>query len=152
MKRALLILSALFCMAAAAPPDVPLPDAAQETRARSFFFEVRCLVCQGESIAESNADIAYSLRQIVREQIAAGRSDREIRSYLVDRYGEFVLFRPALSLGNAALWLTPVLLVAIGAGLWLALLRRRDSGGADLTADEEARLAALGEDKGGAPG
>jgi cytochrome c-type biogenesis protein CcmH len=142
-------------MAAASEPNERLPDPVQEARARTLFREVRCLVCQNESIDDSQADLAADLRRIVRQEIAQGRSDREVRAFLVARYGEFVLLKPPFSLGNAALWLAPVGILAIGGGLMIALLRRRrDEGGADLdeaallSEDEEALLAALLEDKG----
>jgi cytochrome c-type biogenesis protein CcmH len=148
MRRALLIAAAVLCMGAAADPAERMADPAGEARAREIFREVRCLVCQNENIDDSEAPLAHDLRMIVREQVAAGRSDSEIRAFLVERYGEFVLFRPPFSVGNAVLWLTPALLVALGAGAWLLLTRRRD-GDAPLTDDEEARLAALGEDRPG---
>lgn len=148
MRRLLLILAAVASMGAASDPSERLADPAGEARARHIFREVRCLVCQNESIDDSEAPLARDLRVIVREQITAGRSDAEIRAFLVERYGEFVLFRPPFSAGNAVLWLTPGLLLALGAGAWLLLLRRRE-GVAPLTADEEARLAALGEDRPG---
>lgn len=149
MKRALLVLAAVLCMGAAIDPAEQLPDAGQEARARAIFRDVRCLVCQNESIDDSEADLARDLRRIVREQVAAGRSDGEIRAYLVERYGEFVLFRPPFSVANALLWSTPVLLVLVGAGAWALLLRRREPAAALLTAEEEARLAVLGEEQRG---
>jgi len=145
MKRLALIAVAALCMGAAADPAERLADSAQEARARELFREVRCLVCQNEAIEDSEADLAADLRRIVREQIVEGRTDAEIRAFLVERYGEFVLFRPPFSVENALLWLTPVLLLGAGAGLWLLLLRRRE-GPAPLSAEEEARLAALGDD------
>lgn len=109
---------------AASAPGAP-PDPAQEARARALFGEIRCVVCQNESIESSQADIAADLRVVVREQIAAGRSDAEIRAFLVSRYGEFVLFRPAFSPGNAALWLTPFAVIAGGVALFAWKARRR---------------------------
>jgi len=142
MKRILLIAAAVLCMGSAADPSEQLRDPAQEARARAIFREVRCLVCQNESIDDSEADLARDLRVIVRDQIADGRTDTEIRTFLVDRYGEFVLFRPPFSAGNALLWLAPVGLALFGGGLWLVLLRRRDAS-ETLSEDEEARVAAL---------
>ena len=124
--RALLAaLAAVFCMAAAADPSERLADPAQEARARHIFAEVRCLVCQNESIDDSQAELARDLRRIVRDQIRAGRSDGQVKRYLVDRYGEFVLLRPSLSAGNAVLWGGPFLVVLAGLALLLARLRNR---------------------------
>ena len=124
--RALLAaLAAIFCMAAASDPSERLPDAGQEARARHIFEQVRCLVCQNESIDDSQAELAHDLRQVVREQVREGRSDDQIKRFLVDRYGEFVLLRPRFSIGNAALWIGPFLVVALGLVLLLARLRNR---------------------------
>ena len=106
-RRFLVILAALFCIAAAADPAERLPDPVLEARARAMFVQIRCVVCQNESIDDSEADIARDLRQTIRRQIAAGRSDAEVRGFLVRRYGEFILLRPRFSPENAALWLTP---------------------------------------------
>lgn len=155
MKRLLVVLAAVALMAAASEPSERLPDPVQEARARTLFREVRCLVCQNESIDDSQAELAADLRRIVRQEIAQGRSDREVRAFLVARYGEFVLLKPPFSIGNAALWLAPVGILAAGGGLMIALLRRRREAGAAeldeteaLSADEEALLAALLDDKG----
>jgi cytochrome c-type biogenesis protein CcmH len=118
-------LAAVFCMAAASDPSERLPDPAQEARAREIFQQVRCLVCQNESIDDSQAELAHDLRQIVREQVRAGRSDQQIKHFLVDRYGEFVLLRPRFSLGNAALWFGPLGVVLLGLVLLLTRLRNR---------------------------
>ena len=143
MRRALVLLAALGCLAAAPDPAERLADPAQEARARALFREVRCVVCQNETIDDSEAELATDLRRLVREQVRAGHSDREIRRALVDRYGEFVLFRPAFSPANAALWLTPFLLLVAGAGVVL-LRRRAASAGAPATAplspEEEREL------------
>jgi cytochrome c-type biogenesis protein CcmH len=146
MKRALLIAAAVLCMGAASDPAERLANPQQEARARNIFREVRCLVCQNESIDDSEAELAGDLRRVVREQIVAGRTDAQIRGFLVDRYGEFVLFRPPFSAGNAILWLAPAGLVLVGAGVWFGLLRRREAEPAGLTPEEEARLSALEED------
>lgn len=145
MKRArslLLALGAVLLMAAASDPAERLADPVQEARARALFQEVRCLVCQNESIDDSSAELALDLRKVVREQVAAGRTDPEIRDFLVDRYGEFVLLKPAFSLANLALWLTPLLVGLIGLALLAARLRSRPAEPA-LSPDEEARLAEL---------
>ena len=142
MRRLLLVAAAVMCMGSAADPSEQLRDPAQEARAREIFREVRCLVCQNESIDDSEADLARDLRVIVRDQIAQGRTDAQIRAFLVERYGEFVLFRPPFSAGNALLWLAPVGLALFGGGLWLLVLRRRETP-ESLSEDEEARVAAL---------
>jgi cytochrome c-type biogenesis protein CcmH len=100
------------------------------------------VVCQNESIESSHAEIAADLRTVVREQVAAGRSDSEIRAFLVQRYGEFVMFRPAFSPGNAALWLTPFIVVA-GGLVALSLRRSPRAAPAPLSPEEQGRIAAL---------
>ena len=111
----------LLCTAGVADdPAQRLPDPAREARARHLFQELRCVVCQNESIDDSPAEIAGDMRQIVRAQIAAGRSDKQVVDYMVQRYGEFVLLKPTLTPGNLALWLTPFLAVLLGGGyLWI---------------------------------
>ncbi|MDP8915955.1 MAG: cytochrome c-type biogenesis protein CcmH [Pseudomonadota bacterium] len=128
MRRLAQALLAVLSLAAA---PATLPDPAQEQRARALFREIRCVVCQNESIDASPADIAGDLRAVVREQVAAGRSDAEIRAFLVERYGEFVLFRPAFSPGNALLWLTPFAVVLLGLGAFAARSGRRPGSPAD---------------------
>ncbi len=144
MKRALLIaLAAVGLMAAEPPPtpDRPLPDAAQEARAKALFADIRCVVCQHEAIADSPAGIAADMRRLVREEIAAGRSDAQVREDLVRRYGDFVLFKPPVRAGTWLLWFGPLAaLLAVGAAL-LAMARRRREGTPALSPDEEARLA-----------
>ena len=128
--RALAVAAAgMLCIAAASDPAERLHDPAQEAQARAIFREVRCLVCQNESIDDSEADLARDLRQIVREQVKAGRSESQIKAFLTDRYGEFVLLTPAFSLGNLALWGGPFLVVALGAGLLVFRLRKRSADG-----------------------
>jgi cytochrome c-type biogenesis protein CcmH len=125
LKAAIVALAAVLCLgAAAADPVERLSDPAKEAQARSLFRQIRCLVCQNESIDDSEAPLAGDLRRIVREQIAAGRSESEVKAFLTDRYGEFVLFRPRFSLGNAVLWLTPFAIVGVG-GIAMVLFRRR---------------------------
>ena len=117
-----------------------LPDAAQEARARSLFRELRCVVCQGQSIDESNADLAADLRQIVRGKIVEGESDETIKTFLVDRYGVFVLMRPPMRSDTYLLWFGPVLLLLIGGGMVWAIVgrakRRGASAGAELASEE----------------
>jgi len=146
MKRALLIAVAAFGLIAAEPaptPDRPLPDAAQEARARALFEDIRCVVCQHEAITDSPAGIAADMRRLVREQIADGRSDEQVRADLVRRYGDFVLFTPPLRLATWLLWFGPVsALLAVGAGL-LFVSRRRRAETAPLSPAEEAELARI---------
>jgi cytochrome c-type biogenesis protein CcmH len=148
VRRLLAIVAAVFCLAAASDPAERLPDPAQEARARALFQEVRCLVCQNESIDDSNAELAGDLRRLVRDEVRAGRSDAQVRRYLVERYGEFVLLKPAFSWGNAALWGAPLLVVVLGLFLLARNFRNR-AVDQDLTPDEAARLARIegeGED------
>jgi cytochrome c-type biogenesis protein CcmH len=123
-------LAAVFCLAAAADPADRLADPGQEARARGLFEQIRCVVCQNESIDDSEADLARDLRQTVRGQIATGHSDAEIRRFLVQRYGEFILLRPRFSAANAVAWL-------------VRMRRAPAPGGERLTPEEEARLAQL---------
>ena len=153
MRRLASLTAALALMAGAAmaepppAPDRPLPDAGQETRARALFTDIRCVVCQHESIADSPAGIAADLRGLVREQIAAGRSDAQIKADLIRRYGDYVLFQPPLRIGTWLLWFGPFALAA-GAGVVLVLRARRRGTGeaAPLTPEEERALAALTAD------
>ena len=145
--RALLVgLAGALCLAAASDPAERLPDPAQEAQARGIFRDVRCLVCQNESIDDSQAELAADLRKIVREQVRAGRSDGEIKGFLIDRYGEFVLLTPRFSLGNLALWVAPFLVVLAGAGLLMARLRYRPAE-ADLTTAEADQLRRIVKDE-----
>ena len=143
LTRPALALVALLCIAAA--PAGALRDPAQEAHAHVLFRQVRCLVCQNESIDDSEAPLAADLRRLVRQQVAAGRSDAAIRAFLVKRYGEFVLLKPAFSAANALLWLTPFVIV-LGGGAAIVLRRRGQGlapGEPPLNPAEEARLAAL---------
>ena len=138
-------LAAVLCLGAASDPAERLPDPAQEARPRESFREVRCLVCQNESIDDSDAELARDLRMIVREQVKAGRSEGEIKRFLTDRYGEFVLLAPSFSAGNLALWIGPFLVVLAGAALLLKRLRTRTPE-PELDAEEAARLDRLTHD------
>jgi cytochrome c-type biogenesis protein CcmH len=128
--------------AAAADPADRLADPAKEARARALFRDVRCLVCQSESIDESDAPLARDLRQVVRQQVADGRSDSDIERFLVSRYGQFVLLTPKASLGNAILWIGPLLIVAVGA-VALVVRGRQAPEPTSLTTQEEAELDKL---------
>jgi cytochrome c-type biogenesis protein CcmH len=145
-QAALLIPLALLLAAAASnDPADRLPDPRQEAHARALFRDIRCLVCQNQSIDESDAGLAEDLRRIVRRQVAAGRSDAEIKRYLVDRYGDFVLERPAFSPGNAILWGAPFAIVLIGGAA--VLMRRRaaeaEAEAAPLSDAEKAKLTEI---------
>jgi cytochrome c-type biogenesis protein CcmH len=140
----------------AVQPDEIMPDPAKEARARHLSKELRCMVCQNQSIDDSDAPLARDLRLLVRERIATGESDRQVMDFLVARYGEFVLLKPRLEWHTLLLWLlTPLVLVGGGIALWWQT-RRRSRGGAGeaaipLTADEEARIERLlqAQDKSG---
>ncbi len=119
---AVLLLS--FGPALALSPDELLKDPAQEHRARAISAELRCLVCQNQSIDDSDAPLARDLRTLVREQIVAGKSDAEIMDFVVARYGDYVLLKPRLNAGTMLLWATPFLVLLI-AGTALFLRRRK---------------------------
>jgi len=142
LARPAAILAAILCLAASSDPDERLTDSRQEARARALFQETRCLVCQGQSIDDSDSELAHDLRRIIRGQVAAGRSDGAIRDFLVARYGEFVLFRPRLTATNTLLWGAPFLAAGLGVVLFLRRRKTRDAVAA-LTSEEEARLADL---------
>jgi len=125
-----------------ADPAEQLPDPAQEERAQSIGRELRCLVCEGQSIEDSNSLFAADMRRAVRERIAAGDSDSQIMTWVTARYGDMVRLRPPFSAGTALLWASPVLFAAAGLGAAL-LLRRRRATVAPLTATERARIEAL---------
>jgi cytochrome c-type biogenesis protein CcmH len=145
LKIAALLTAALLAMGAATSNDPAerLPDPVKEAKARALFREVRCLECQNESIDDSEAPIASDLRRTVRQQVMAGRSDAEIKRYLVDRYGEFVLMRPSFSLGNALLWLTPFVIVLGGGAVLILRARGAPPPVAPLSAAEQRALADL---------
>lgn len=134
----------------AVQPDEIMSDPAKEARARDLSRELRCMVCQNQSIDDSEAPLARDLRLLVRERIAAGDSDAQVMDFLVARYGEFVLLKPRLKPHTLLLWLLPPLALA-GGGLALWAHHRRRSRGAaqeddpvpSLSADEEARLEKL---------
>jgi cytochrome c-type biogenesis protein CcmH len=120
-------------------------DPVAQARAVKLSEQLRCLVCQNQTIAESNAELAVDLRRQVREQIAAGKSDDDIVKFMTDRYGDFVLYRPPLKAITLLLWGGPVLLLALGVFMLARLVRQRRAAPADapLTAEERARASAL---------
>lgn len=147
MRRVLFLLLAMSgpALGAVGDPAMQLPDAAQEERAREIGRELRCLVCQNQSIEDSDADLARDLRRIVREQVSAGASDAQVKGFVHERYGDFVLLRPRFTAATALLWATPA--VALLAGLLLIRAARRrpavPASPAALTEAERARLARL---------
>jgi len=148
MMRRLLLAFVLMLLAApafAVNPDEVLADPALEARARALSAELRCMVCQNQSIDDSNADLAKDLRLLVRERITDGDSDEAVLNYIVSRYGEFVLLKPRFSMKTGLLWGAPALLVLAG-GLSLLVFARRRAGkptGSKLTADEQSKLNEL---------
>jgi cytochrome c-type biogenesis protein CcmH len=144
-RRLLAALAGVLCLAAASDPSERLPNPAQEARAREIFKDVRCLVCQNESIDDSQAELAHDLRQIVRQQVAAGRSDAQIKTFLTDRYGQFVLMTPSFDAGNLALWIGPFVVLGLGVALLLGRVRNRQAD-AELSQAERERLKRLSQE------
>jgi cytochrome c-type biogenesis protein CcmH len=141
----LLILAAALAScdsALAVQPDEVLKDPGLEARARVLSRELRCMVCQNQSIDDSDAPLARDLRLLVRERLSAGDSDSKVLDFLVARYGEFVLLKPRMAWHNALLWGTPLLVLIIGFGAMFAASRRRAAAisPALLAPDEERRL------------
>ncbi|WP_424361219.1 cytochrome c-type biogenesis protein [Methylocystis parvus] len=130
----------------AVTPGEKLPDPAMEARARAITSELRCLVCQNQSVDDSDASLAKDLRVLVRDKLKEGMSDAEVKEYVHSRYGDFVLLRPPVKPGTILLWTAPLIaLLAGGAAVWSAARRRRaPAGPAPLTAEEHERLKALG--------
>lgn len=123
-----LVLAASLAWAGAAlgiDAERAFDDPALQARYENINRELRCLVCQNQTIADSNATLAADLRREVREMIAAGKSDAEIREFMIQRYGDFVLYRPRMTASNFLLWAAPVLLLVIGALAALRFVRRR---------------------------
>ena len=155
MRRTLLGVSAVLMMAASAAyavqPDEIMSDPVKEARARDLSRELRCMVCQNQSIDDSEAPLAKDLRILVRERIAAGDSNAQVIDFIVARYGEFVLLKPRLNAHTWILWLLPPLVLAGGGiALWMQARRRRKSVAGEedpallkLSAEEEARLERL---------
>ena len=153
--RKLIAISFVLMVALAAPahavqPDEVMSDPARESRARDLSRELRCMVCQNQSIDDSDAPLARDLRLLVRERIASGDSDAQVIDFLVARYGEFVLLKPRFNARTLLLWLLPPLALAGGGlALWVNMRRRSAASASEddslikLTADEEARLERL---------
>ena len=155
MRVATLLLALAATLAAVGPsravrPDEILPDPKLEARARTLSHELRCMVCQNQSIDDSDAPLAHDLRVLVRDRLKAGDTDQQVLDFLVARYGEFVLLKPRFEWQTLPLWLAPVAILSIGGlTLALALRRRRTAAGAlpeapvPLSDSEQARLAEL---------
>ena len=154
MRRTLLGILVLIMAASAAcavQPDEIMSDPVKEARARDLSRELRCMVCQNQSIDDSEAPLAKDLRILVRERIAAGDSNAQVIDFIVARYGEFVLLKPRLNAHTWILWLLPPLVLAGGGiALWMQARRRRKSVAGEedpallkLSAEEEARLERL---------
>ena len=146
MRRLVLLAAApilALMLTAAEPqaaPDRPLADATQEARAQALFKGVRCVVCQHEAIADSPAGVAGDMRRLIREEIASGATDQQVRDDLVRRFGDYVLFTPPMRIGTWLLWFGPFALV-LTAGAALALnARRRVAEPTPLSAEEERHL------------
>lgn len=145
MRKLLILLAFIAHPAFAVQPDEMLKDPALEARARAITINLRCPVCQGESIDDSNAPISRDLRLAVRERLLAGDSDEQVIDYVTTRYGEFVLFKPRSTGSGLVLWLAGPLMLLAGAGLAYATLRARAAAPepAKLTAAEQAELDKL---------
>lgn len=141
----LAFLLAFTGLAVAVEPGEQLDDPKLEARARELSLELRCLVCQNQSIDDSHASLARDLRLLVRERLKAGDSDAQVRDYLVSRYGEFILLKPPLRMGTLILWLSPFAVLALGGAAIFAISRRRQKAEsvAELSDDEKARLERL---------
>lgn len=124
-------------------PAEALPDPAQEARAVEIGRQLRCLVCQNESIEESGADLARDLRKIVRTRVAAGESEAQITAWLVSRYGDFVRLRPPVNAGTLLLWASPLVFLLIGGATVFAVRRSTTPTPAPLSPDEQKRLRRL---------
>jgi cytochrome c-type biogenesis protein CcmH len=139
----LALLASLAGPALAVQPDEVMKDPAQEAQARALSAELRCLVCQNESIDDSEAPLARDIRILIRERIGKGESNDAVRAYLVSRYGDFILLRPPFKLETWLLWLSPVLTLGLGVAAAFYARRSAPSATPRLSPEEEARLAAL---------
>ena len=153
MRYLLAALALAFAAAAfGQAEEVAHPNAQVERRLKDLGEQLRCLVCQNQTIAESNAGLALDLRNQIRAQIAAGKSDDEIRAYMVARYGDFVLYKPPFKGTTALLWVGPFALLGVGIAVlvWVVLRRRREAAPLAVTESDDAgaALAALLESEG----
>jgi cytochrome c-type biogenesis protein CcmH len=146
LQLSLIIGLALSTASRAVEPDEIMADSRLEARARALSVGLRCLVCQNQSIDDSNAPLARDLRQLVRERLKSGESDAEVMRFITDRYGQFVLLNPPVGRNTALLWATPLLLLAAGGAFWWRrrpAARSAPAAPASLSADEKRRLAKL---------
>ena len=143
LSFAVALLLATQALTWAVQPNEILSDPALEARARALSADLRCLVCQNESIDESHADLARDLRLLIRERIVQGQSNAEIRDFLVSRYGDFILLNPPFKPTTWLLWLSPVMILLLGGWAIMQATGRRPIPPAPLTADEERQLKAL---------
>ncbi|WEK02758.1 MAG: cytochrome c-type biogenesis protein CcmH [Candidatus Devosia phytovorans] len=141
--RVLLLALCLATPVLAVSPDEVLPDPVLEQRARDISAGLRCLVCQNQSIDDSDADLARDLRLLVRERLVAGDSDEAVRQFLVDRYGEFVLLNPRVNNHTILLWIAAPALLLVGLGTLVALGRKKRIAAGGLTAEEQSALDEL---------
>lgn len=149
LRFAVLSLIALTFAVHAVEPDERLSDPALEARALALTRELRCVVCQNQSVDDSDAPLAKDIRVVVRERIAAGDSDEEVIAFIVARYGSFVLLRPPVGRSTIALWLGPVVLLAAALGLayWYMRRLRASAAPVPLSAQEEEAVRRLIEDE-----
>ena len=154
MVAALALTLAATAPALAVQPGEMLADSALEARARTLSAELRCMVCQNQSIDDSDAELAHDLRVLVRERLAAGDTDAQVLDFVVARYGEFVLLKPRFSARNALLWGTPVVLLALGGLFALISARSKRRTETALSDEEKAALSRIlgegGSGQGGA--
>lgn len=143
MRQLIVVFASLFLLGFVDPPSDQLPDPRQEARARALFDELRCVVCQNESIAASEADVARAMRMDVRRQIAAGKSEREVKDYFYQRYGNYILLKPRFSLGTAVLWIGPFVVVLAGVVLVASRRKRVATQEERLSKEELKALKAL---------
>jgi cytochrome c-type biogenesis protein CcmH len=147
MKRLRLLLTLVALSGAsfahAVQPDEVLGDPVLEGRARSLSAELRCMVCQNQSIDDSDATLARDIRVLIRERAVKGESNAAIRDYLVSRYGDFILLKPPLRAGTLLLWFGAPLTLGLGVLAIALAMRRKSVSAPPLSAEEEARLAAL---------
>ncbi len=147
IRLALLLLLALVSAPAfAVQPDEVMKDPALEARARALSAELRCLVCQNESIDNSEAPLARDIRLLIRQRIRQGESNDTVRAYLVSRYGDFILLKPPFQADTLLLWLSPAIVLSLGVAAALYARRRAPRATPALSPEEEARLAALTND------
>jgi len=152
MMRAVLaaLLLAIAGAAFAQSSEIAKPDPAVERRMKALAEELRCLVCQNQTIADSNAPLALDLRNQIRAQVAEGRTDTQIREYMTDRYGDFVLYRPPFKATTAILWVGPFAMVALGVVVFLFVVRRRraEPAAASVPQQRRAQLEPLLDESG----